>query len=967
VIDHADQLVGRVTELELFEQMLDALVEGDSRTLCIVGGPGIGKSRLLAELSARGNERGCLVLSGSASELERDLPFGPFVDAIDDYAAGVDSHRLSRLEDGVRVELARVFPAFAADARDDLKPLQHERYRSHRAVRALLETLATKPLLLVLDDFHWADGASTELAGALMRRPPSGRVMMVLATRPRREQDVFANEVLRSEQDGELVQVVLEPLSLADARALLPDETPAALAATLHEESGGNPFYLEQLARGAASRKTTAAADGDGALGDADIPRAVALALRDELATLDEAVRRVLDGASVAGDPFEPEFAAAAAGVSEDEAVDALDELLAAEFVRPTDVPRRFRFRHPLVRRAVYDASPAGWRLRAHERMAAALAERGAGAAARAPHVERSARQGDSAAIELLREAGDQAAGRAPATAARYYEAALRLLPDNSPAEQRVELLLSRANALMAVRRLHEAHDALESAVELGDALSPVLRARATLSLSAAQRFMGRPRDEDRLLLEARSVLPDGSPEAVAVAIAVSIDAFWRSDFDAMSEWARRSVDEADALGDPPLRAAAHATLALTCSWMSDIDGAMTARDSAAEIVDALTDDQLAERLDAPSSLAAAETYLDRFADAGRHAERALSVSRKTGQGQLLPSIHASLAVCWSLDGRLAQAERLLTDSLEAARLIDDDKGLCWVLLNRSSVMSDLGDVETALADAKESVSLIGTMDEGLITAWARMRLGSATLDAGDPRRAIELMLEAGGGEELPRIAGSWRSICLETVVRARLEAGDVDDARRSVEISEAWATSLRLPLGGSMARLARARLALATDDPVTAEQAARDAIAGADRAGALFCSAIARVVLGAALGAAGDRDAAVRELTRAVEDLDSFGAVRQRKAAEQELRRLGERIHRRTRAGKADATGIESLTERELEIARLVADRLTNRQIAERLFLSKKTIETHMRNLFTKLGVDSRVEVARVIESARR
>ena len=176
---------------------------------------------------------------------------------------------------------------------------------------------------------------------------------------------------------------------------------------------------------------------------------------------LTEGTRLVIQGAAVAGDPFEPELAAAAAATDEPSAMDALDELLSVDLVRPTDVPRRFRFRHPLVRRAVYESTPGGWRLSAHERTAAALAERGAPVAARAHHVELSARPGDAAAVAVLREAGEAAAQRAPATAARWFDGALRLISDSAPAEERVELLLARAGSLAATGHFAESHAAL--------------------------------------------------------------------------------------------------------------------------------------------------------------------------------------------------------------------------------------------------------------------------------------------------------------------------------------------------------------------------------------------------------------------------------------------------------------------------------------------------------------------------
>ena len=149
----------------------------------------------------------------------------------------------------------------------------------------------------------------------------------------------------------------------------------------------------------------------------------------------------------MSGDPFEPELAAAAAAVPEAVGLEALDALLRLDLIRETDVPRRFRFRHPLVRRAVDESTPAGWRLGAHERAAAALETLSAPAAERAHHISRSARQGDSAAVAVLREAGEAAALRAPASAAVWFNHALRLLPD-----KRLHVLDPRRTASAGVR-----------------------------------------------------------------------------------------------------------------------------------------------------------------------------------------------------------------------------------------------------------------------------------------------------------------------------------------------------------------------------------------------------------------------------------------------------------------------------------------------------------------------------------
>ena len=140
---------------------------------------------------------------------------------------------------------------------------------------------------------------------------------------------------------------------------------------------------------------------------------------------------------------------------------------------------------------------------------------------------------------------------------------------------------------------------------------------------------------------------------------------------------------------------------------------------------------------------------------------------------------------------------------------------------------------------------------------------------------------------------------------------------------------------------------------------------AAAERAGAVVEAAWSRTLAGRALAEAGEDARAAVELQRAAADFDACGAVGPRKAAERELRRRGHRIHRRTRPGRVDGRGVETLTERELEVARLVVGRMTNAEIAAELFLSVKTVETHMRNMFDKLGVSSRVEVARTVERA--
>src|SRR5262245_10054814 len=288
-------LVGRADEITSLEQLLDGLDRGESAHIELTGEPGIGKTRLLAELVSRAEPRGHLVLSGAASELERDLPFAVFVAALDDYLAGLDSNELASLDQDTRAELAHVLPSLSALAGGRAVALQHERYRSHRAVRALLEYLAgTRPLVLALDDVHWADPASVELYGALLRRPPAAAVLTAVTRRSRQTPERLAAALERAHRAAALNRLELDALTPDEARQLLDDGVNAAGAAIVVHECGGNPFYLEQLAR-SLERAGSGTERRRISLTGLEVPAAVAASLSEELALLSDGGRRLLE------------------------------------------------------------------------------------------------------------------------------------------------------------------------------------------------------------------------------------------------------------------------------------------------------------------------------------------------------------------------------------------------------------------------------------------------------------------------------------------------------------------------------------------------------------------------------------------------------------------------------------------------------------------------------------------------
>jgi ATP/maltotriose-dependent transcriptional regulator MalT len=959
-------LVGRADELDALEQALDELNRGRSGAIELVGEPGIGKTRLLRELAARAELRGHLVLSGSASELERELPFSVFVDAMDEYVESLDPNLLSTLDDDVQAELAHVLPSLSALAAGRAVAPQHERYRSHRAVRALLEQLAqTRPLVLVLDDFHWADPASVELLGALLRRPPAAAVLTAVALRPRQTLERLAAALERADRAAALARIELGALTPVEARELLGERVDAAGAAALYQESGGNPFYLEQLAR-APERPGEASSAAEISLTDLEVPPAVVASLSEELALLSDAGRLVLEGAAVAGDPFEPELAAAAASTSEAAAVHAVDELLQVDLIRTTDVPRRFRFRHPLVRRAVYETTAGGWRLGAHERCAEALAAQGVAAVARAHHVERSARQGDVAAVAVLREAGEATARLAPESAARWFGAALRLLPETAAAEERIELLLARAGGFSAAGHFTASHEALQEAVAIVPEHSSALSTTVVTTCAAVERQLGRyEQSHERLVRSLRDLPKPASVESVELLIELTLNEFYCARYEAMHDWAGRAVDAAKVLGDPALLAAALVMPALADAMTGPAETARSHRAEAAALVDRLSDDELARRPDAASWLAAVELYLDLYAEADAHASRAAGLARATGRGDPLFRVYPILPRIWYVRGKLAEAAELLDGAIEAGRLLGSPPALAGNLFNRSVVAVAVGDLDLALVTAEEGVELTRDLDGGFVAAWAAVRLAGVLLETGQPEQAAELLLGRAGGEELALIPGGWRVYCLELLTRCWLALDRPTEAERAAGLAEVTAAAVRLPLATAWADRAAAAVALHSGATARALQRALASADAAHKVGAPIEAALSRSLAGRALTQAGQRDRAVAELQRAAAAFDECGAARYRDSAERELGKLGHRPHRRTRAGTTDGTSIDSLTERELQVARLVVDRKTNPEIATDLFVSQKTVETHLRNIFRKVHVSTRVELARVVEHA--
>ncbi|MBV9049493.1 MAG: hypothetical protein JOY58_14550, partial [Solirubrobacterales bacterium] len=756
-----------------------------------------------------------------------------------------------------------------------------DRYRAHYAIRTLLERLsARQPLVLLLDDVHWADGASIEVIAHISRRF-RGPLLAGFAFRhaPAR----LASALHAAARDGFGSRLELVPLSAPEAEALIGPGFDPATRAAFYRESGGNPFYLEQLVRAANQRELRVPAETDDPQDEGRLPATISASISEEVAMLGDETRIVLDAAAVAGEWFEPELVAAIA--ERPATLDALDELLRTDLIRPTEAPRRFRFRHPIVRRAVYDRTGRGWQLGAHARAAAWLAATGAPPSGRAHHVERSATVGDEAAITLLVEAARSAAPRAPLTTGRWLHAAISLLAPDAAPERRIDLLCEAGVAFASAGAYEDSLRSFESALGLVPSERVGERAELTVEVAEVKQHGIRRFESQPLLREALLSLPSDSPTALTVRLELAHDHFWRGEFPQMRELAAGVAGSARSPGP-------RATLAITLASLADFYDGRLER-ALSELLDAerafaaLPDERVAERMDLPSQIGLAACRLERFEQAREHVRRGKRISQETGHSSMLPTLLRVDTTALLMQGQLAEAIRAGRAGAEAAFLSGNDRLAMWAL--EAAAMADYwaGDIERALAGAREAVANAQRTAEPFFSAMSRIQLGGALLASGEPAaaRAELIALVTPGSQRLLDLSASHGWILL---TEACIALGELDEAANAAARAQSRAEAARLPQQLAGARCARAEASLAQGDARTAIAAGLEAADAFGQAGNPLFAAHARVIAGAALAAAGERHAAISELESADTVLSSCGAQREAAAAARELRRLG-------------------------------------------------------------------------------
>jgi ATP/maltotriose-dependent transcriptional regulator MalT len=581
-----------------------------------------------------------------------------------------------------------------------------------------------------------------------------------------------------------------------------------------------------------------------------------------------------------------------------------------------------------------------------------------------ARHVEHSARHGDTEAIDVLERAGRDVAAQAPASASRWFATALSILPASDAPARRIDLLSALAMARGGLGDLAGRLDALRQGLAIVRRDDTRTSTALTLACADQERLLGHPEQAQDRLRAAYEALDDrASADAVKLCAALSSNAMYLADYDGMLEWAREAERVAAGLDDEALTVVALVAQTNGATFSGHIELAFELHGRVEPLLDALSDAGLTDDLGMLTTFAGAEVYLDLYRSAVAHAERGLRLARSSGQSQLMPYLSPIAGTSAWMVGDMPRSVSVLDDAVESARLVDSPASLGWHLFNRAIAALMGGDLDTALVVSEESLSLLASFDAGPIPGYSAAIRAQVLHEAGRADEARSLLLEGVGGDGLTLIPGGWRAIYLELLTRCHLALGDAEGASGAADRTRAVATDVPLGIAVMAADRAEGLVALDAGYADRAIERARAAIVHATAIASPVHVATTQALLGRSLAAAGHTSDAVAQLQAAADGYDALGASRYRDQVEGQLRGLGQTIHRRSQRGDQGGVGLATLTGRELEVAELVHGRHTNRQIADQLFLSLKTVETHVRHIFHKLDVSSRVEIARLLD----
>jgi DNA-binding CsgD family transcriptional regulator len=930
-------LLEREHDLRAFESALASAAAGRGGLLLVDGPIGIGKTTLLQAAAALARARGVSVYTARAAALEQDFSYGVVRQL---YAPLRLEHDGVELTGAARLALR----AFRDSASSNGIAREGVSFATLHGLYWLTADLAGQsPLLLVVDDCHWADAPSLRFLAHLGRRLDGVPVLLLVARRTGESAaDPALVDELLSLADGKPIHPA--PLGEAAAsrlvRTSLGPEASDGFCLACHSATGGNPLLLLTL--------LAAVAEDGRPVGDDDVEQIAELAgestgrvLSRQLTRLPAGCEAVAQSLAVLGAGAPLRQVAALADLELEEVAELVDALRAAAVLAP-DEP--LDFAHPVLRAAAGDTMTAAERARAHERAVELLAAEGAPADRLALHLLHTHARGDPGVVATLRAGARIAADRgAPDTTASYLR---RALEESPPAAERGPLLLELGLALMAAWRDPQAPGLLEEAIRL--TADPEPKLEAALLAGRALAFQSAVGISVRLLetglaggmgSSQRARLVEAELMAQSSILATSV-ADVRNRLD-------RHLDE------DPAESAAEGVVSLVRA-MHDFAAIHDVQGIGNRVERALAGPALGSGSVAVTPGLMVLVWLDRLDVVEKISLQLVEEGKRRGDVGFVGHY------AWTRG--LALAERgSLRDAESDARWVHELKlglrspgGLLFTLSALMAILLDGGQVQAAADALEEAEGVLAAVElpdelEDML-CWAltleqrgRLRIEQGALECGLADLAEAELRWRALGIRNP-LAARWREYALPALLRL----GDAEKARslatEELELARETGLPRALAIANRLSALAEPRqqeLALLAEAVELLEQSP-----------ARLEYARALVDHGAALRRAGRRRDAQARLRPALELAHRCGAAGLAARAREELVAAGARPRRPV------FTGVEALTASERRAARLAAQGRSNREIAETLFVTQRTVETHLRHTFQKLGITSRSEL---------
>ena len=923
-IRHTRDLYGRDPELDLIRTELERASGGDGAVVIVEGAAGMGKSRLLEEASAIAQSLGIKAGSSAADPNEMVVELAALLEA---------------LFDGPR-------PLLDVTSLTPFHAQPEQRFWILRDLQQLLERAALEsPLLISIDDAHWADGGTTAAIRTLPTRLVGLPIVWLLALRPQREFSPLVNTLERLRQDGAQT-VVLGPLDESAVAELATDllgARPDDSVLNQLAEAEGNPFLLVETVLGLQEENQIRLVEGRAELTENRAPRRPRQKMRERLGQLSDEASDAVTVAASLGRTFSFDELARTLQRPASDLLAPVDELLDANLLVEHD--ERLSFWHDITREAVRASVPVTARRALDRQAAGALLEAGALPAEVAVQLAASAELGDEVAIDTLLEAAQALVTTDPGTAETFGRRALEIAPAHHP--RRGEIVGTTAIALhiagnseeaiafadQALRRTLPAIQEAEIRLSIAGmfAISPevrisagrlaltlpdltgTLRARHLACLFHNLVTAGRPEEARAILEEVRAAVTSAEDNRASFMLQLAESALEYTD-----DRFGSSVDLITSAYRDGIFAGDDQRLRLAYMWHGELLSAVDRYDEALTI--------------AADGLASAQR--DRQGWAYRMFE--------TWHGRMLLRTGRVSEARAVLEGRFA-----LEDGTHAAAVLDA-AGI--VALGRVAIHT--GDAHQArrLVDMAKVMLEHGTPAVQGHAGWLLALFSMAEGDGESARGWLRAPTGPAGRSILPRFP---LDIADEVpLARIALATGDDELAHLAVSNSRRRA-KLNPGVASIVATAAHVRGLL---EPSI--EGLREAVELFAKATRLLESASAHEDLGVAL-IASDRDAAVLAFSQTLTLYTELGASWDARRVRSRLRELG--VRRRIVPAEPETNGWAALTRSELTIARIVAEGMTNREVAERLFVSPHTVNSHLRHVFSKLGIKSRVELARL------